>query len=95
MNMLSVLDGLLLLSAGLAFWWRAQLLGSRAKGWPGARLRVRLALEGAAVVLLIGGVVMLFGRGQPSLMRLCIDGGLAIYAAVFALNIQLQRTPRR
>lgn len=90
----AVIGGSALIVAAYAFHWRARLLGAKAQGWPGAARRLRLVLDACGFVFVFAGLWQAFGGLLPAWLLLGVELALAVYAAVFAINLGQQRTPR-
>lgn len=95
MSLYAILSGAALCIAAYAFHWRARLLGDQAHGWPAAPLVIRLAIDCAALVLLLAGLWQITGRALPPALQVVVSLALAVYAVIFALNIGSQRQRQR
>lgn len=91
MSVAAILSGLALCVAAYGFHWRARLLGDQAHGWPAAPLVIRLAIDCAALALLLAGLWQITGRALPAWLQVAVSLALAGYAVIFALNIGRQR----
>jgi len=91
MSAAAILSGAAMCVAAYAFHWRARLLGDQAHGWPAAPLVIRLALDSAAVAMLLAGLWQVTGHEPPPWMRVVVSLALAGYAVIFAVNIGRQR----
>jgi hypothetical protein len=91
MSVAAILSGAALCVAAYAFHWRARLLGDQARGWPAAPLVIRVAIDTAALALLLAGLWQVTGRALPPWLQAAVSLALAVYAVIFALNIGRQR----
>lgn len=91
MNALAVLSGAALCVAAYAFHWRARLLAGQSHGWPAAPLPVRLAIDAAALTLLLAGMSQIATGKIPLWLQCASSVVMAGYAVTFAVNIGQQR----
>jgi len=91
MSVAAILSGAALCVAAYAFHWRARLLGDQAHGWPAAPLVIRVAIDSAALALLLAGLWQVTGRALTPGLQAAVSIALAVYGVVFAVNIGRQR----
>ena len=93
MNAVALISGAALCVGAYAFHWRARLLGDQSHGWPAAPLVIRIALDAAAITLLLAGTWQISTGKIPAGLQAALSVVLASYAVVFAVNIGRQRQP--
>lgn len=79
--------------AAYAFHWRARLLGDQSHGWPAAPFIIRLAIDAAALTLLVAGMWQVSTGKIPPWLQAAVSVVMAGYAFTFAWNIGRQRRP--
>lgn len=93
MTAAAIVSGVALCIASYAFHWRARLLGDQSHGWPAAPLIIRLAIDAAALTLLLAGLWQVSTGKIPPWLQASVAVVMAGYAVVFAINIGRQRQP--
>jgi len=93
MSVAAILSGAALCVAAYAFHWRARLLGDQSHGWPAAPIVIRVAIDTAALTLLLAGMWQISTGKIPGWLQAAMSVVMAAYAVIFALNIGRQRRP--
>lgn len=94
MTALPLISGAALCVSAYAFHWRARLLGDQSHGWPAAPFVIRLAIDAAALTLLLAGLWQISTGKIPPWLQGVVSVVIAAYAVTFALNIGRQRGPQ-
>lgn len=91
MTAVALISGAALCVSAYAFHWRARLLGDQSHGWPAAPVAIRIAIDAAALTLLLAGMWQISTGKIPPWLQAVVSIVMAAYAVVFAVNIGRQR----